>query len=104
MIKIIISLTWDGFAPRFASDGILDDAVTRSIIDSRGILAFDLNKSGYSFQPLSGKGILFHKTITIFDGFQRDGCMMASIFLPQDTMLDGRIIKDALDNLVSNYE
>jgi len=100
MIKIIISGTSDGFYPRYASDGILDDEVSQRLLDRRRFLSRDadrLNKEGYSFQPLEGVGILFHKLLLLYDAFGRDGFMMVSLFLPKDEMLDGKEIKDVLD-------
>lgn len=106
MIKIIISGTYDGFYSRYASDGILNDNVSQHLLDrcrylSRG--ADRLYKEGYSFQLLN-EGILLHKMMLLFDGFGRDGFMMASLFLPDGEMLDGKDIKDALDSVVREYK
>lgn len=106
MIKIIISGTSDGFYPRYATDGILDDEISKSLLDRRRFLTRDadrLNKEGYSFQPLA-TGVLFHKLILLFDGFGRDGFMMASLFLPKGEKLAGTEIKKALDDIVLKYK
>ena len=105
-IKIIFSGTFDGFSPRYASDGILDDDITQLIVDRRRYLSKDTNalyKMGYSFQPIN-KGILFHKIVLLFDGFGREGFMMASLFLPIGKLLSGADIKDALDSLIRDYK
>ena len=109
MIKIIISGTSDGFYPRYASDGILEDGVTQQILDRRRFLSRGedrLYKEGYSFQQLAGEyaGILYHKLILLYDGFGRDGFMMASIFMPEGDKLEGTDIKDALDTLIRDYK
>lgn len=109
MIKIIISGTSDGFYPRYATDGILDDAVSQNLLDRRRLLSRGddrLYKEGYSFQPLSGvqAGILYHKLILLYDGFGRDGFMMASLFLPDGELLEGNDIKDALDSIIRDYK
>lgn len=106
MIKIIISGTSDGFYPRYASDGVLDDDVSKCLVDRRDYLSKDadrLSKEGFSFQLLSN-GILFHKIIPLFDAFGRDGFMMASLFLPEGEMLDGKEIKEALDAIMREYK
>lgn len=107
MVKIIFSGTYDGFSPRYASDGILDDSVTRSLVDRRKFLSRDSNrlyKEGYSFQLLAGQGILYHKIILVFDGFGRDGFAMVSLFLPLNELLEGSEIKDTLDSVMSSYK
>lgn len=107
MIKIIISGTSDGFYPRYASDGVLDDEVSQRLLDRRRFLSRDadrLNKEGYSFQPLEGIGVLFHKLILLYDGFGRDGFMMASLFLPKGEVLEGNVIKEALDAVIREYK
>lgn len=106
MIKIIISGTSNGFSPLYATDGKLDDAATQHILDRRKFLTLEnrLNKEGYSFQPISSYGILFHKLILLSDGSGREGFMMASLFLPEGEMLDGKDIKDALDAVIREYK
>lgn len=107
MIKIIISGTSNGFSPRFASDGILDDSVSLSLLDRRRFFSREadrLEKDGYCFQPLEKVGILFHKILLLYDGYGRDGFMMASLFLPKNDILTGTEIKDALDSIVKEYK
>lgn len=106
MIKIIVSGTYDGFSPRYSSDGILDDQISTHLLDRRRFLSRDadrLYKEGYSFQPLAG-GILFHKIILLYDGFGRDGFVMASLFLPEGEMLGGAVIKETLDAIIRDYK
>lgn len=106
MIKIIISGTSDGFYPRYASDGVLDDDVSKRLVDRRDYLSKDadrLSKEGYSFQLLSN-GILYHKIIPLFDAFGRDGFMMASLYLPDGEKLKGTEIKEALDAIIREYK
>lgn len=107
MIKIIISGTSDGFYPRYATDGKLDDAVSQNLLDRRRFLSREadrLDKEGYCFQVLDNSGILFHKILLLYDGFGRDGFMMASLFLPKDEALTGKEIKEALDSIVRDYK
>ena len=106
MIKIIISGTYDGFSPRYATDGNLNDTVSQQLLDRRRFLTREsdrLYKDGYSFQQVEG-GILYHKIILLFDGFGRDGFMMASLFLPDGEMLDGKDIKETLDAIIKDYK
>ena len=107
MIKIIISGPSDGFYARYASDEVLNDEISQHLLDRRRYLSTDGNrlfKEGYSFQPLADKGILFHKIILLYDGFGRNGFMMASLFLPIGEMLKGKDIKDALDTVINDYK
>ena len=107
MIKLLFSGTSDGFYPRFASDGILNDDVSLRLLDRRRLLSRDdgrLFREGYSFQPLAGLGILFHKIMLLYDGFGRDGFVMASLFLPEGDMLSGKEIKESLDFLIMGYK
>lgn len=106
MIKIIVSGTSDGFYPRYASDGVLNDEVSKQLLDRRRFLSRKgdrLYKTGYSFQILDN-GILFHNIMLLFDGFGRDGFIMASLFLPEGELLSGSDIKEALDSVVAEYK
>lgn len=107
MIKIIISGTYDGFYPRYATDGILDDDICKKLLDRRMYFSKagdSLFKEGYSFQCVKDIGIFFHKIILLFDALGRDGFMMASLFLPVGEKLDGKEIKDALDSIIRDYK
>lgn len=106
MIKIIISGTSDGFYPRYASDGVLNDDISNHLVDRRDYLSKEvdrLSREGYSFQLLA-KGVLFHKIIPLFDAFGRDGFMMASLYLPDGEKLKGTEIKEALDAIIREYK
>ena len=52
MIKIVISGTYDGFYPRYATDGVLDDDICKKLLDRRMYFSKagdSLFKEGYSF-------------------------------------------------------
>lgn len=107
MIKIIISGTYDGFYPRYATDGILDDDICKKLLDRRMYFSKagdSLFKEGYSFQCVKDVGIFYHKIILLFDALGRDGFMMASLFLPVGEKLDGKEIKDTLDSIIRDYK
>lgn len=107
MIKIIISGTYDGFYPRYATDGVLDDSICKKLLDRRMYFSKaedSLFKEGYSFQCVGDAGVFFHKIILLFDALGRDGFMMASLFLPDGDKLDGKDIKDALDSIIRDYK
>lgn len=107
MVKIIISGTYDGFYPRYATDGILDDDICKKLLDRRMYFSKagdSLFKEGYSFQCIKDAGIFYHKIILLFDALGRDGFMMASLFLPIGEKLDGKEIKDALDSIIRDYK
>lgn len=107
MIKIIISGTYDGFYPRYATDGVLDDSICKKLLDRRMYFSKaedSLFKEGYSFQCVGDAGVFFHKIILLFDALGRDGFMMASLFLPDGDKLDGKDIKDTLDSIIRDYK
>lgn len=107
VIKIIVSGTYSGYKPFYSTDGIIEDDITKHLLDRRSYLSADSNslyRDGYSFQSIFNRGILYHKIILLYDRVGRDGFMMASLFLPEDKILSGEEIKEALDYIVKVYK
>lgn len=116
MVRIIFSGTYSGFSTLYDSDRNYsrrgdNDPAARHLLD-RGQYLYRGNgrlyRKGYSIQPVCSEGavgVFFHKIMLLSDFFGRgQGFMTASLFLPKDEWLDGSVIRQALDELVDNYE
>lgn len=117
MVRIVFSGTYKGFSHWYASDlkypptgyPLFDDSIYKRLLDRRDwfVLTDWSDKMGYSFQPISvgdNMGVYFHKIMLLNDWYDREGFMMASLFLAKDEWLDGETIRRSLDGLVAQYK